>query len=151
MNKSKIILVTAVLSLATIGAAAGGVWWWKGRNAEPTPAAAPAPKPSHFRYVSLDKILVMLRSQEGDPLSHYMAVDLVFKADATQEKAVKEQLPLLRSVAVQALSSYSLDKASVLTIEQLADELNAAYKKRYKDDAIEQPFSEAMISKLIIE
>lgn len=151
MKKPKLILIVALVGLLTAGAGAAGVWWWKGRGANAAAAAPPPPKPSTFRYVTLDKVIVMLRSQEGDPLSHYMAVDLVFKAEALQEKAVKDQLPLLRSVAVQALSAYTLDKASALTVEKLASEMNAAYKARYAADDLEQPFTEALIGKLIIE
>jgi flagellar FliL protein len=150
MKKStKIVIAGGVLLLA--GAAGGGYWWLQQRNADPAVAEAAPPKPSTFRYVTLDKVIVMLRTQDGDPMSHYMSVDLVFQAELAQEKSVKEQLPLLRSVAVQALSSYSLQRASALTVDQLASELNAAYKARYAADGIEQPFAEAMIGKLIIE
>ncbi len=152
MKKSKLIVIAVLAVVLTAGAGAGGVWWWKSRHADTAEAPPPPkPKPSTFRYVTLDKIIVMLRSQAGDPLAHYMAVDLVFQADLAQEKAVKDQLPLLRSVAVKALSEYTLDKASALSIEQLATELNAAYQARYKADGIEQPFAEVMIGKLIIE
>ncbi|WP_326536803.1 flagellar basal body-associated FliL family protein [Pseudorhodoferax sp.] len=151
MTKGKLIAMIAAAVLLTAGAAGGGFWWWQSRHAT-TAKAPPPPKPSTFRYVTLDKIIVMLRSQAGDPLAHYMAVDVVFKADdAVKEKAVKDQLPLLRSVTVKALSEYTLDKASALTIEQLTTEVNAAYKARYTADDIEQPFAEALISKLIIE
>ncbi len=150
MKKSKLILLIGLAVLLAAGAAGAGVWWWQGRNA--AAAVATPPKPSPYRYVTLDKIIVMLRSQDGEPLSHYLAVDLVFKAeDAVKEKAVKDQLPLLRSVTVQALSAHTLDKASALSIEQLTAELTTAYKKRYVADGIEQPFAEALIGKLIIE
>ena len=151
MKKSMLIAIVAAV-LVTAGAAGGGVWWWKGRHAATAVAAPPPPKPSPYRYVTLDKTVVMLRSQAGDPLSHYMAVDLVFRADdVVKEKAVKDQLPLLRSVTVQALSAYTLEKAGALTIEQLTTELNAAFKARYTADTIEQPFAEALVGKLIIE
>lgn len=149
-KKSKLLLIIGIVVLLLAGAAGGGLWWLKMRNAEEP--AEPPPKPSTFRYVTLDKVIVMLRNQGGDPLSHYMAVDVVFRADdPAKEKAVKDQLPLLRSVTVKALSEYTLDKAASLTIAQLTTELNAAYQARYKADSIEKPFAEAMIGKLIIE
>lgn len=151
MSKSKLIGLIAAIVLVVGGAAGGGVWWWQSRQSTEA-KAPPPPKPSTARYVTLDKVIVMLRGQAGDPLSHYMAVDVVFKAeDAAKEKAVKDQLPLLRSITVKALSEYTMEKAGALTIEQLATEVSAAYKARYAADAIEQPFAEAMISKLIIE
>lgn len=151
MTKGKLIAIIVGAVLLTAGAAGGGFWWWqRGHGTEAK--APPPPKPSTFRYVTLDKVIVMLRSQAGDPLAHYMAVDVVFKADdAVKEKAVKDQLPLLRSVTVKALSELTLEKAGALTIEQLTAEVNAAYKARYAADSIEQPFAEALISKLIIE
>lgn len=151
MTRGKLIGIIVGAVLLTAGAAGGGFWWWKSQQPA-TASAPPPPKPSTFRYVSMDKVIVMLRSQSGDPLAHYMAVDVVFKAeDAVKEKAVKDQLPLLRSVTVKALSEFTLDKAGALTIEQLTEEVNAAYKTRYTADGIEQPFAEALISKLIIE
>src|SRR5690349_12112471 len=125
MTKGKLIAIIAGAVLLTAGAAGGGFWWWQ-RGHSTEAKAPPPPKPSTFRYVSMDKVIVMLRSQAGDPLAHYMAVDVVFKADdLVKEKAVKDQLPLLRSVTVKALSEFTLEKAGALTIEQLTTEVNA--------------------------
>jgi flagellar FliL protein len=44
-----------------------------------------------------------------------------------------------------------LEKASAMTVEQLAADINAAYVASNKYDNHEKPFVEAMISKLIIE
>jgi flagellar FliL protein len=151
MTKNNLIALVAAVVLVTSGAVGGGLWWWQQRPGAPA-KAPPPPKPSTYRYVTLDKIIVMLRTEAGDPLAHYMAVDVVFKADdAVKEKAVKDQLPLLRSITVKALSEFTMSKAASLTIEQLATEVNAAYDSRYTADRIEKPFSEAMIGKLIIE
>ena len=94
---------------------------------------------------------VMLRTAEGEPMSHYLSIDLVFKTAAANEKKTKEHLPLLRSLAVRALSSYTLDKASRMNIDQVARDLNLAFARSYAESRIEKPFSEAMIGKLIIE
>ena len=153
MKKPQLIAVIVAAVVVAAGAAGGGMWWWQSRHGATAAAAPPPPpKPSPYRYVTLDKVIVMLRSQAGEPLAHYMAVDLVFKAEGPEkEKAVKDQLPLLRSVAVQALSSYTLDKASSLTVEELTKEMGTAYAARYSADHIEQPFAEVLIGKLIIE
>ena len=39
-----------------------------------------------YKYVTLDKVIVMLRNQAGEPMSHYLAVDLVFKTAVEKEK-----------------------------------------------------------------
>lgn len=151
MKKSRLILIIALVGLLMAGAGGGAAWWFTKRAG---PSAAPA-KPVYdkklYKYVSLEKVIVMLRNRAGDPMSHYLAVDLVFKAEAEKERTVKEHLPLLRSVAVSALSVYPLDKAQGMTIDQLAADLNAAFQANYEKDNHEKPFIEAMIGKLIIE
>lgn len=146
-------MVLALVGLLTAGASGGGVWWWLQHKATAAPAAQakPAFDKQEYKYVSLDKVIVMLRSQAGEPLSHYLAVDLVFKTAIEKERIVKEHLPLLRSVVVMTLSTYSLEKASSMTVAQLAAEINAAYQASYQGENREQPFVEALIGKLIIE
>jgi flagellar FliL protein len=151
----KQIIAFAVVGLAMAAAGGAGAWWWL--KQKPPAEGAAATKPARafdkqeYKYISLDKVIVMLRGQAGEPLSHYLAVDLVFKAKVEKERVVKEHLPLLRSVAVMALSSYPLEKASGMTVEQLASDINAAYEASYERDNHEKPFVEALIGKLIIE
>ena len=161
--KSKNTLLLLVLALVLILVAAlagGGVWWWQQRQAaahaaQPAQAAqaASAPKTDGqaYKYVTLDKVIVMLRGTEGQPVSHYLAVDLVFKTRVDQEKTVKEHLPLLRSVAVRSLSAYTMDKAGMMSIDQFAADINGAFSESYQREQREKPFAEAMIGKLIIE
>lgn len=154
MKKSRQLIAFALVGLLTAAAGGGGVWWWLQRQPHDGAAAAAA-KPAYdhqeYKYVSLEKVIVMLRSGAGEPLSHYLAVDLVFKTAADKERTVKEHLPLLRSVAVMALSTYPLEKASSMTMAQLAADINAAYDASYQHERREKPFAEALIGKLIIE
>lgn len=155
MTKARQLIAFSLVGLAMAGLGGGGAWWWlKGRTPAADTEQAPA-KPVYdkqeYKYISLDKVIVMLRGQSGEPMAHYLAVDLVFKAPAEKERTVKEHLPLLRSVAVSALSTYPLEKAAKMSIEELAAEINAAYQASYERDRKEQPFVEALIGKLIIE
>lgn len=159
MKNLKMILVIGVVGLLAAAGAGAAVWWKMGgashgaapahgaENAKAEPAK-PAPD---YKYVTLDKVLVMLRGRGGEAITHYMAVDVVFKALPEQEKRAKEHLPLLRTIAVKALSSYSLEAAQAMTVPQFAEELNKAYKDNYAADQREPPFAEALIGKLIIE
>lgn len=148
-HKTKILIALAAVLLA--GAAAAGGWWLS-RQSAPAGAEAEAPKPApDYKYVSLDKVIVMLRGRGGEAVSHYMAVDIVFKALPDDEKRAKEHLPLLRTVAVKALSSYTVESAAAMTVEQFAGELNKAYAASYGAEHREPPFAEALIGKLIIE
>lgn len=151
MKKTKLIIIAAVAALLLLVLGGAGVWWWHSRQQADDGDKPEQRSEVEYRYLTLDKTIVMLRNQAGDPVSHYMAVDLVFKTELPKEKTVKEHMPLLRSVTVKALSGYTMDKASTMTIEQLATDLNAAYKASYAHDRAEPPFAEAMIGKLIIE
>jgi flagellar protein FliL len=151
------LLAFALVLILVAGLAGGGVWWWQQRQAaahaaQPAQAAsAPKTDGQAYKYVTLDKVIVMLRGTEGQPVSHYLAVDLVFKTRVDQEKTVKEHLPLLRSVAVRSLSAYTMDKAGMMSIDQFAADINGAFSESYQREQREKPFAEAMIGKLIIE
>ena len=157
MKNLKLILVVALVGVLAAAGAGAAVWWKLGgaspahaKGAESAKAEPPKPAPE-YKYVTLDKVLVMLRGRSGEAISHYMAVDVVFKALPEQEKRAKEHLPLLRTVAVKALSSYTLESAQAMSVAQFAEELNKAYRDSYAADQHEPPFAEALIGKLIIE
>ncbi|NHZ90603.1 flagellar basal body protein [Massilia sp. CCM 8733] len=153
MKKStKLIIVFVVLGV--LGAAgAGAALYFK--QPIPTkdgkPVAAEAPKKKPAKYVSLDKVIVMLRRSPGENQAHYISTDLVLSTTAEQEKKVKDDLPMLRSVAVRALSAHTMDAAQALTVEQYAEQINNTFAAIYDKDKLEKPFSEVMIGKLIIE
>jgi len=152
MNKKLVLIVAAVL-LAGAGAAGGAVWFMKGKSVEPAKAAAAEQKKpgEPLKYLTIEKVIVMLRRQPGDTVPHYMSADLVISTTAKQEKEAKEALPMLRSVAVRALSALPMEKASMMTIDQFVEELNKAYDETYTKEARERPFEQVMIGKLILE
>ncbi|MBV8036776.1 flagellar basal body protein [Roseateles sp.] len=156
-SKLKLIAVIALVGLLAAAAAGGAVWWAmnaRATQAEQPESAAQAddgkPAPD-YKYVTLEKVLVMMRGSEGDSVPHYLAMDVVFKTLPEQEKRAKEHLPLLRTVAVKALSAYTLEGARAMTVPQFADVLNKAYHDSYAAERREAPFAEALIGKLIIE
>ncbi|WKB54107.1 flagellar basal body-associated FliL family protein [Eleftheria terrae] len=155
MKKSTLVL-SLVLGATLVAGAAGGAVWFLLPRAAAAGGQAPVveeakPDTQEYRYVTLDKVVVMLRGRDGEPLAHYLAVDLVFKAPVKKEKATKAQLPLLRSIAVQALSHYTREQASMMSVEQFTKALNEAIAKRYASDRQEAPFTQALVGKLIIE
>ncbi len=151
MNKKLVLIVAGVL-LVVAGAAGGAAWYFKGKSAEPAKAAVEEKKPGEpLKYLTIEKIIVMLRRQPGDTVPHYMSADLVISTTAKQEKDAKEALPMLRSVAVRSLSALPMDKASMMTIDQFVEELNKAYDEAYAKEQRERPFQQVMIGKLILE
>ncbi|WP_343629953.1 flagellar basal body protein [Roseateles sp.] len=158
-SKAKLIAIVAAVALLAAGGAGVAVWWMqhdkagaKGADGKDVKVEVKDEKPApDYKYVTLDKVLVMLRGPNGAAVSHYMAVDIVFKTLPDQEKRTKDHLPLLRTVAVKALSAYTLDGAQAMSVEDFAQLLNKAYAESYAADRREAPFAEALIGKLIIE
>ena len=103
------------------------------------------------KYVTLDKVIVMLRRSPEDSDTHYLSTDLVLSTEVAKEKETKENLPLLRSLAVRTLSAYTMKEAAGMTVEQYAEELNKSFDANYEHEHTEKPFVQVMIGKLIIE
>lgn len=155
--KSKTVVIFLVSMLLTLLLGGGGTYWWLQQQGgvaalssplrEPVAAAEPAtPK----RYLTLDKIIVMLREAGQDEL-HYMSIDLVFRTDNEQQAQVKEQLPLLKSIAVRALSQLTRTQAAAMSVDQFQALLLQHYSQAYRKDQQPQPFSDVLVSKLIVE
>jgi flagellar FliL protein len=167
---SKIKIAMALLAVAVFMAAIGAAAAWYGLRSRPgalaavmaapaaapaSQAAAPAPAPALDtrvqKYVTLEKVIVMLRREQADAVTHYLALDLVFRTTEDSERTTRDHLPMLRSVAVKTLAALSVEKAGAMTIDEYAAEINRAFTETYAAERREKPFSEAMIGKLIIE
>jgi flagellar FliL protein len=151
MNKKKTII--AIAALAVLAAGMGGFAWWRAAapaNAATQEAKKPEPRKHPAKYVTLDKVIVMLRRGPNEE-AHYLSTDLVLATDEEHERHTKEHLPLLRSIAVRTLSGYNLADASAMTVEQYAALLNKSFDASYAKDRQEKPFNEVMLGKLIIE
>jgi flagellar FliL protein len=148
---TKIILILA--GMALLGGAAAAGFMWRPSHAPASTVAAPKelPPKKPSKYVTLDKVIVMLRRAPNEAEAHYLAAELVLATDEEKEKTTKEHLPLLRSLTVRALSGYTMQSASAMTVEQYADLLNKNFDASYSKDRLEKPFHEVMIGKLIIE
>jgi len=150
----KLWISLAAGAFVLLGAGSGfAAWHFMGNKPATAQAAQAAPvvDTREYRYVSLDKVIVMLRAREGGPLSNYMAVDLVFKTPLKAESTVKQQLPRLRSLAVASLSELTLERASMLSIPELTDFLQKAYGEGFSRESREAPFAEVMVGRLVIE
>jgi flagellar FliL protein len=148
--KAKLI-IAIVAAVVVVAGAAGGAMWYMNTSASHAVAAKPAPETKLTKYVTLDKVIVMLRRAPAEQATHYLSVDLVLATTAAEEKATKEQLPLLRSIAVSALSARTMAQASAMTVDQYAAELNKVFNANYAKENHLKPFSEVMVGKLIIE
>lgn len=159
MNK-KVIIVLALVAVVGAAVAGGAVWYMsKGdaEHAEETKDAKKKPKKEEKKselppkYLTVDKVVVMLKHEANETVTHYLSADLVVATDAKREKETKENLPLLRSVAVKTLSNLPIATARVMTIDQFAGELNKAFDQAFEEEGREKPFDQVMIGKLIVE
>src|SRR5690349_21233283 len=123
-SKLKMIIGVVAVALISAAAAGGAMWWMKSKEAPADGKAAAAhhaeekkkeksDKP--VKYVTLDKVIVMLKRGPNEATAHYLSTDLVLATDEVREKHAKEHLPLLRAIAVRALSSHSLSEASSMS------------------------------------
>ena len=158
MSFGKIVAALVGVAVIAVGIGVGATWWlMKGGSAIASAEAAPVPEEETpvddriYKYVSLEKVIVMLRGMEGEPAPHYLALDLVFKTPEKQERIAREQMPLLRSVAVKELSTLTMDRAGKMTVEELTATMKKAFTDRYTKDRQERPFVDVMIGKLIVE
>jgi flagellar FliL protein len=158
MSFGKIVAALVAVAVLAVGVGVGATWWMmKGGSAIASAEAAPVPEEQVpiddrvYKYVSLEKVIVMLRGVEGEPAPHYLALDLVFKTPEKQERLAREQMPLLRSIAVKELSTLTMERAGKMTVEDLTATMNKAFADRYAKDRQERPFVDVMIGKLIVE
>ncbi|WP_307188978.1 MULTISPECIES: flagellar basal body-associated FliL family protein [Massilia] len=152
----KMIIAIAGAVIVSAAGAGGAVWWFMPKPAAAAGAAkkAESDKPRDgkpVKYVTLDKVIVMLRRGPEDTDTHYLSTDLVLSTEVSKEKETKENLPLLRSLAVRTLSAYTMKEAANMTVEQYADQLNKSFDANYEHEHTEKPFVQVMIGKLIIE
>lgn len=151
MKKTTVVLAVVLSGLFMAVVGGGLMWLLLSEPANDSAKVVQASPAREYKYVSLDKVIVMLRTAEGAPMSSYLAMDIVFKTPLESEKIVKQHLPLLRSIAVKALSTYTLERATQMTVEEFAVDINRAYTASYADEKATKPFAEAMVGKLIIE
>ena len=155
-TKVKLIGGFVLVALLAAGAAGGAMWYLArpvaahGDVAETKPPPPATGKKSR-KFLTLDKVIVMLRHAPGDTDTHYLSADLVIATTEEKEKLTKDHLPLMRSIAVSTLSSFPVDKAQSMTVEQFAEQINKAFNVSYEREQMEKPYTEVMVGKLIIE
>jgi flagellar FliL protein len=154
----KMKLIGGFVAVAVLAAgAAGGAMWYLAKpvagHADVAEAKTPPPATGKKarKFLTLDKVIVMLRRGPGDGETHYLSADLVIATTEEKEKLTKDHLPLMRSIAVSTLSSFPMDKAQTMTVEQFAEQINKAFNVSYEREQMEKPFTEVMVGKLIIE
>lgn len=150
MNKSLGIIIA--VALLVCAGAAGGAWWWvQQQSGAPTVQVAAKLDASQPSYVTLDKIVVMLRPEPERTQNTYVSVDLVFRTDKAHTKEVQGELPMLKGVAVRTLSKLEVPQARAMTVEEWTTLLNRDLMAAYEQQQSLRAFDQVMVSRLIIE
>lgn len=153
--KNMKLIVIGVVAVVLLGGGGGAAWYFMSKGGAPAGKEAKHEEKHEEKhppkYLTVEKVIIMLKRSPGDTATHYMSADLVISTNEEKEKAAKEQLPMLRSVAVRTLSDLPLVTAQQMSIDQFSASLNKAFDETYTHDKREKPFSEVMIGKLIIE
>lgn len=152
MNKKSVGIIIGAAVLVCAGVA-GGAWWWVQQQGTAAPAVSTAAKldASQPSYLTLDKIVVMLRPEPERAQNTYVSVDLVFRTDKAHAKEVKGELPMLKGVAVRALSKLEVAQAKAMSIDEWTDLLNRDLMAAYEQQQSRRAFDQVMVSRLIIE
>jgi flagellar FliL protein len=145
MNIKNKLMMAGLVLVAAAGTA--GATWHLTASAAETPVKDQTPA----KYVTLDNVIVMLRRAPNEGRAHYLSANLVVATSEEKAKEAKDQLPLLRSVAVTELSTLTMTEATGLTVPELTAQLNKAFDARYDKDGLAKPFSTVMLGKLIVE
>ncbi|CAJ0819431.1 MULTISPECIES: flagellar basal body-associated FliL family protein [Ralstonia] len=156
MKKNLMIAAIAVaVVLATAGATAFTMSRMNGASAASAAPVVPAPARNAIsdeaRYVSLEKLVVMLRNDGPGARPRHLVMDLVFvAANAKQEKAVREQLPILRATAFRAFAEHTPDEV----VRMHPDDFEAALDKEYAaayGRTNRMPFEQVLVTKAMMD
>ncbi|MEK6423423.1 MAG: hypothetical protein V4801_27865 [Burkholderia gladioli] len=156
--KRNLIVIALVLAAAVAAGVAtavlGGIWSpaaWRAKAQGPAARKAAPVAAIRAHYVTLERLIVMLRGRAPAGHAHYLALDLVFgAADAKQEKRLREQLPMLRALAYRTLAGYDVVEVRQMPVDALAATLKAGYVLAY-GTAEALPFADVLISKMMVD
>lgn len=147
------LMVAAIAAAVALGVGGATAFVMTRTGGEKNVVSKPGRLPidANARYVSLDKLIVMLRGNEGTARPRYLVLDLVFSAsDAKSEKHVKEHLPVLRATAYSALAERTPAEVQRMGPTELAALLNKEYEHAY-GGADRTPFDKVLVTKVMMD
>lgn len=151
MNSKTLVAILLAVIVLLLAAGGAGFWWIQQQaGSKHSEAVAPVEKKAPGRFISQEKIIVMLKSATPDSQA-YMSVDLVFRSSDELLPQAKEQLPFMKSIAVRALSNLSREQAASMTVDDFQLLLMQSYTETYRKEQLTRPFSDVLVSKLIVE
>jgi flagellar FliL protein len=156
--KSKPAMAAIALCLVIAGGAGGAVLFQKfmGFRDDPSQEAKVIKSSKAFNYVELDKIMVSLpttAAQEGlaPPPHRICSLNMAFEIERKNKDKFRDVTPLIRSIAVQALSTHSYSEIRSMPLEQLQNDVSANMLKIAASRHLDRPFNSAIVTQLLCE
>lgn len=158
MTMPRLMLIILVLNLLiTLGGVGANYWMLRagvqtasapaGEAAETATVAEVAA--SEYQFFPIDKIIVSVR---GTAREHYFVLDLALQAGKEADKVQLESLePMVRNSVVSHLSALSFDALRELPVSDLQAKLERVLREDLAARNISVPFSNLLVSKLIVQ
>jgi len=158
MTMPRLMLIILVLNLLiTLGGVGANYWMLRtGVQAASAPAGEAAEAAtvaevaaSEYQFFPIEKIIVSVR---GTAREHYFVLDLALQAGKETEKVQLESLePMVRNSVVSHLSALSFDALRELPVSDLQKKLESVLREDLAARNISVPFSNLLVSKLIVQ
>lgn len=150
----KIGIVAGIIVVAALAAAGATAFAMKRMGGSAPEAAQPPARVSisdGARYVPLEKLVVMLRNDTAGARPRHLVMDLVFvAANAKREKAVREQLPILRATAFRAFAERTPDEVAQMHPDDFEAALDKEYALAYGRNE-RAPFDQVLVTKAMMD
>ncbi len=105
---------------------------------------------SHVEFVEIKNVIVTLKS-EGSK-ERYLLLELALTTDDPRNtKRTEDMAPAIRGATVSLLSNMSYDAVRGMDVNDLREQLLAAYSARFKSLKSSMPFKDVIISKMVFQ
>lgn len=156
--KSKPAIAAIGLVLLIAGGAGGALLFqnFNGFRDDHNEEAKVVKRAKPFDYIELNKIMVSVPltvASDGSASSIYRvcSLDMAFEVNSKDKDKFKNITPLVRSIAVQALSVHTYDKIRNVPLEQLQNDVSTRMLSIADSRHIDRPFNAAIITQLLCE
>ena len=107
-------------------------------------------QPQTVMFVEINNIVINLKSDGSR--DRYMLLELALTHhDDAAAKVTESLIPAIRGTTVALLSDKEYDEVRQLSVPQLHDQLMVAYRQRFKELNTPLPFSDVIISKMLLQ
>lgn len=100
-------------------------------------------------FYPIEKLILNLPDQGRE---HYFVIDLALQIDdGTAHNELKNLEPLLRSMVIGSLSALGFTELRALSMAQVQARLDLALSNEFSARNLKKPFSNVLVSKLIVQ